>query len=224
MCIRDRRMNSTFEDQIVSVCKDAGPEGLRAHELAERFKHTAKDFGKKLALIIQFPHLYGVTQTKKQEGKTQVQWIHFTGVDTGTKTSKGDSNGGEKAADVMQRERSALLKKHLDEYGYVVKMWVPRLIRDWLGSSKSSTADSKYCRRLCDAMENKGELRIEHVTVDTLGQLSSAETQDVLVAPNFPKLSEAFKRRIATEIAETQKATKQSWWSGDVYALSLIHI
>ena len=214
------RMNSTFEDQIVSVCKDAGPDGLRAHELAERFKHTAKDFGKKLELIIRFPHLYGIKQTKKQEGKTQVQWIHFTGVDTGTKTSKGDTNGGEKAADVMQRERSALLKKHLDEYGYVVKMWVPRLMRDWLGSSKSSTADSKYCKRLCDAMETKGELRIERVTVDTLGQLSSAETQDVLVAPNFPKLSEAFKRRIATEIAETQKATKQSWWSGDVYAIT----
>ena len=120
----------------------------------------------------------------------------------------------------MQRERSALLKKHLDEYGYVVKMWVPRLMRDWLGSSNPSTADSKYCKRLCDAMEKKGELRIERVTVDTLGQLSSAETQDVLVAPNFPKLSEAFKRRIATEIAETQKATKQSWWSGDVYAIT----
>ena len=149
------RMNSTFEDQIVSVCKDAGPDGLRAHELAERFKHTAKDFGKKLELIIRFPHLYGIKQTKKQEGKTQVQWIHFTGVDTGTKTSKGDTNGGEKAADVMQRERSALLKKHLDEYGYVVKMWVPRLMRDWLGSSNPSTADSKYCKRLCDAMEKQ---------------------------------------------------------------------
>ena len=59
------RMNSTFEDQIVSVCKDAGPDGLRAHELAERFKHTAKDFGKKLELIIRFPHLYGVSSRQK---------------------------------------------------------------------------------------------------------------------------------------------------------------
>ena len=53
-------MNSVIEDQIVALCKAAGDGGLRAHDLAARFKLTAKEFGKKLDLMFKYPNLYGV--------------------------------------------------------------------------------------------------------------------------------------------------------------------
>ena len=112
------------------------------------------------------------------------------------------------------------MRRHVDERGYVVKMFVPRLMGGWL--NKPNPIDSKYVTRLCEDMVATGQLRIESVTVDTVTSLGDAKVQDVLVAVDFPRLTDAVKRRIAVEIAETSKAMKQKWWSRakDVYAIT----
>ena len=216
-------VTSVIEDQIVALCKAAGDGGLRAHDLAARFKLTAKEFGKKLDLMFKYPNLYGVESTTKQEGKNQVRWIHYAGLKEAAPPGKEKGGGGAagaKAAGVMMRERQTLLRRHVDERGYVVKMFVPRLMGGWL--NKPNPIDSKYVTRLCEDMVATGQLRIESVTVDTVTSLGDAKVQDVLVAVDFPRLTDAVKRRIAVEIAETSKAMKQKWWSRakDVYAIT----
>ena len=216
-------VNSVIEDQIVALCKAAGDGGLRAHDLAARFKLTAKEFGKKLDLMFKYPNLYGVESTTKQEGKNQVRWIHYAGLKEAAPPGKekgGGGGAGAKAADAMMRERQTLLRRHVDERGYVVKMFVPRLMGGWL--NKPNPIDSKYVTRLCEDMVTTGQVRVESVTVDTVTSLGDAKVQDVLVAVDFPRLTDAVKRRIAVEIAETSKAMKQKWWSRakDVYAIT----
>ena len=88
--------------------------------------------------------------------------------------------------------------------------------------NKPNPIDSKYVTRLCEDMVTTGQVRVESVTVDTVTSLGDAKVQDVLVAVDFARLSDAVKRRIAVEIAETSKAMKQKWWSRakDVYAIT----
>ena len=87
-------MTSVIEDQIVALCKAAGDGGLRAHDLAARFKRTAKEFGKKLDLMFKYPNLYGVESTTKQEGKNQVRWIHYAGLKEAAPPGKEKGGGG----------------------------------------------------------------------------------------------------------------------------------
>ena len=211
-------MTSVIEDQIVALCKAAGETGLSAHDLAARFKLTAKEFGKKVDLMLRYRNLYGVESTTKQDGKNQVRWIHYAGLKEAAAPGKEKGGGGATAAAEMMRERQTLLRRHVDERGYVVKMFVPRLMGGWLNVPKP--IDSKYVTRLCEDMVRTGQVRVESVTVDTVTSLNEAKVQDVLVAVDFPRLTDAVKRRIAVEIAETAKAMKQKWWSKDVYAIT----